>query len=106
MSDAGEGMGKAISNLNAALTIFNRAKPVISSIPSNYGENFNHKYNDVTKLKDSANNENKSIYFEKEIPFDQLPKLDCQNLVKLETPSEGIDAKIALEDKLRHIVPP
>jgi len=40
----------------------------VNTIPSSYIENFNNKYNDVIKLRDKATNENKTIYFEREIP--------------------------------------
>lgn len=55
---------------------------------------------------DKANKDNKSIYFERETPIDQLPKLDGQNFVKLEPALDNVLAKLPIEDKLRHIVPP
>lgn len=53
-----------------------------------------------------AIDENKTIYFERELPIDSVPKPDLQNFVKLEPALENIQTKIPLEDKLRHIVPP
>lgn len=50
--------------------------------------------------------DNKSIYFERETPVDQIPKPDCQNFVKMEAVFDNVQVKMPLEDKLRHIVPP
>ena len=61
---------------------------------------------DITKLRDKAINENKTIYFEREPPESQVPKPDMQNFVKLEPVLGDINGKLNLEDKLRHIVPP
>jgi hypothetical protein len=57
-------------------------------------------------MRDKAVNENKTIYFEKETPVEQIPKPDMQNFVKLEALAEDINGKLPIEDKLRHIVPP
>lgn len=74
--------------------------------PPTYQENFNNKVKDVEKFRDKAINDNKTIYFEKEIPVNSVPKPDMQNYVKLDAVLEDLNAKIDLEDKLRHIVPP
>lgn len=78
----------------------------MTSIPSSYQDNFNNKYTEICKLRDKAIKDNKSIYFERETPIDQIPKPDCQNFVKLEPALDNIQAKMPIEDKLRHIVPP
>lgn len=101
-----EGMGKAVSYLKATTQIFDKAKLSLSSIPPNYADNFNKKMEELAKVRDKAITENKTIYFEKEIPFEQLPKPDCQNFVKLEATLGDLQVKHPLEDKLRHIVPP
>ena len=75
-------------------------------IPSNYQENFNTKVADLTKLREKAINENKTIYFEKEMPIDQVPVPAAQNFVKMEAVMDNLQGKLAIEDKLRHIVPP
>ncbi|CDW88356.1 programmed cell death 6-interacting protein [Stylonychia lemnae] len=106
VADAGQGIGKAISDLNAAISTFEGVKSIISSLPQSYQDNFNSKLSEAIKLREQANNDNKTIYFEKEIPLDKLPRPDSQNLVKYEPPSEDIDLKISLQDKLRFIVPP
>jgi hypothetical protein len=66
--DNGKGMGKAVGIFRAACTVFEKARSVVLSCPSNYQENFNTKYGDVVKMRDKAINENKTIYFEKELP--------------------------------------
>jgi hypothetical protein len=38
--------------------------------------------------------------------MEQLPVPDCQNFVKLEAITGEIQGKLAIEEKLRHIVPP
>ena len=61
---------------------------------------------DVEKFRDKAINENKTIYFEKEVPVSAIPKPDMQNFVKLDAVLEDLNGKSPLEEKLRHIVPP
>lgn len=60
----------------------------------------------MNKIKEKAINENKTIYFEKEVPEAQIPKPDLQNFVKLDAVLEDLNAKLSMEDKLRYIVPP
>lgn len=105
-SEKSAGMGKTVSYFKKTAAEFERAKPVVMTIPSNYQDNFNTKYADVCKLRDKAINENKTIYFDREIPLEQIPKPDLQNFVKLEPVLGDLQGKLAIEEKLRHIVPP
>lgn len=79
---------------------------MIGLIPSNYQDNFNTRYADVIKCRDKAIKDNQTIYFDREPNVETLPKPDCQNFVKLEAAMDNIAAKLAIEEKLRHIVPP
>lgn len=99
-------MGLAVAYLRFAGSIFEKARPTVLQIPSNYQENYNSKLADIVKLRDKAISENKTIYFEREPPESQVPKPDMQNFVKLEPILGDINGKLNLEDKLRHIVPP
>ena len=63
-------MGRVVSLFKKCFAEFERAKPVVGQIPSNYLDNYNAKVADVIKLRDKAINENKTVYFEKEIPID------------------------------------
>jgi hypothetical protein len=72
-NEKSQGMGKAVGYFKKTAAEFERAKSVVGLIPSNYQENFNTKYADVVKLRDKAINENKTIYFEKELAIDQVP---------------------------------
>lgn len=99
-------MGLAVSMFKATLAIFDQAKAVVLTIPPNYQDNFNKKYTEISAMRDKAIKDNKSIYFEREAPLDQIPKPDLQNFVKLEPALDNIQAKMPIEDKLRHIVPP
>jgi hypothetical protein len=74
--DQGKGMGKAVGYLKATQSVFDKARAVVLQCPSNYQENFNVKYADVIKQKDKAINENKTIYFEKELAEALIPKPD------------------------------
>ena len=100
------GMGRVVSLYKKCFAEFERAKPVVGQIPSNYLDNYNAKMAEVVVKRDKAINENKTVYFEKEIPIEQLPKPDCQNFVKLEPTLGDLSGKLAIEEKLRHIVPP
>jgi hypothetical protein len=99
-------MGKVVGYFKKTAAEFERAKPIVALIPSSYQDNFNTKYADVVKLRDKAINENKTIYFEKELSIDQVVAPAAQNFVKLEAVMENLQGKLAIEDKLRHIVPP
>ncbi len=57
-------------------------------------------------MREKAVKENKTIYFEKEIPMDQIPRPDAQNFVKMEPVLDSLQGTLAIEEKLRHIVPP
>lgn len=63
-------MGLTVTYFKATLAIFDQAKTVVGSIPSNYQDNFNNKYAEIEKLRDKAIKDNKSIYFEREPPLD------------------------------------
>lgn len=65
-----EGMGRAVSYIKATTAMFEKARSVLSSVPSNYADNLNKKMEELAKIRDKAFNENKTIYFEKEIPLD------------------------------------
>jgi hypothetical protein len=70
-------MGLAIGYFKSVQAIFDEAKKVVVTIPSNYQDNFNNKYNEITEQLAKAVKDNKSIYFERETPIDQIPKPDC-----------------------------
>ncbi len=70
-------MGRAVGYFKKAALEFERAKPVVALAPSNYQDNFNTKYADLVKLRDKAINENKTIYFEKELSVEAIPKPDA-----------------------------
>ena len=105
-SEKSQGMGRAVGYFKKTSAEFERAKAVVALVPSNYQDNFNTKYADVVKLRDKAINENKTIYFEKELALEQVTAPAAQNFVKLEAVMENLQGKLAIEDKLRHIVPP
>jgi len=69
-SDKSQGMGKVVAHFKVASSIFDKAKQVVLTIPSNYQDNFNNKYAEICKLRDKAINENKTIYFEREMPIE------------------------------------
>jgi len=106
VDEQANGMGLAVGYFKAVIAQLDEAKRVVALVPSNYQDNFNAKYAEIAALRDKALKDNKSIYFERETPVDQIPKPDCQNFVKLEAALENIQAKLPVEDKLRHIVPP
>ena len=106
VGDTSKGQGMAISYLRKTLAEFDKAKPVVALIPSNYQENFNTKYADAVKLRDKAVKDNQTIYFEPEVAVDKIPRPDMQNFVKMEALVDSLTGKLPIEEKLRHIVPP
>ena len=102
-----EGMGKCVSLLKKTAVEMEAAKAAVLLVPSNYQENYNLKLAEIITLRDKAIDKNKTIYFDKETPLDKVPKPDCQNFVKMEAVLDNIaTSKLAIEEKLRHIVPP
>lgn len=69
-NDKAQGMGRAVTFFKVTSHMFEQAKNIVVNLPSNYQENFNTKYQEVIKLRDKALNENKTIYFEREMPID------------------------------------
>lgn len=65
-----KGQGLVVALLKKTAIEFERAKQVVTLIPSNYQDNYNAKYADVIKLRDKAIHDNKTIYFEREIPVE------------------------------------
>jgi hypothetical protein len=51
-------------------------------------------------------NENKTVYYEAEIPLEECPKPDPQNFVKTVSMSDVINELPPLDNQLRHLVPP
>jgi hypothetical protein len=76
VADKAKGQGLAVAMLKKTAIEFEKAKQVVTLIPSNYQDNYNNKYGDVIKLRDKAIHENKTIYFERETPIEQLPTPD------------------------------
>jgi len=103
---AGKGMNMAAATFRVTLNNFEKARKIVSTIPSNYMENFNNKISEVSKMKTKSEEDNKKIYFEKDIPDGQVPKPDQQNFVKLESVEDQFEIKHPIGEKLRHIVPP
>ena len=97
-------MGIAVAYFKKSFTLLDKARPICQLIPANYLENFNAKLKDIKAVMEKAEKDNKTVYFES-IPGD-VPKPDLQNFVKLEPVFEEMNAKLNIEDKLRHIVPP
>ena len=89
-NEKSSGMGIAVSFFKKATAELDKAKAVVTLVPSNYQDNFNNKYAEVCKLRDKAINENKTIYFDREVPIEKIPKPDMQNFVKLEPALDNI----------------
>jgi hypothetical protein len=90
VNETAQGMGKVVGLFKCTAAIFDKAKQVVLTVPSNYQDNFNNKYAEICKLRDKAIQENKTIYFDREVPMDQIPKPDCQNFVKMEPVLDNI----------------
>ena len=99
-------MNVAAGVLKKTMQIFAEAQAAVRQLPSNYQANCTAKIAEVAELHKKATNEQKTIYFEKDLSDGELPKPDVQNFVKLEKTLDDLDSKQPIEDKLRHIVPP
>lgn len=65
-------MGRAVGYFKKTVEILDSAKPVVYLLKSNYEQNFYNKYNEIVKMKDKAFEENKQIYFEKELSLQDI----------------------------------
>lgn len=90
-NDNAKGMGKACAYVRCAMSVMEKARKVVGSIPNNYQENFNTKYSEFQKVLAKAADENKTIYFEKEPAESTIPTPDMQNFVKFDQPPEAND---------------
>lgn len=99
-------MNQAIAYLTLAVEKYTEAKPFAEACGGPYKTNFDAKMNAAQALLAKSIQENKTIYYESQIPTSELPKPDPQNFVNLQTQADEINARASIEDKLCHLVPP
>ena len=81
-------MSKAAAYLTVSVEQFNAAKPFVSALGGGYMSNYEGKLTEAKMLLAKAIEENKKIYYEPNIPTNELDKPDPQNFVNLLNMSE------------------
>ena len=76
-------MNLAIAYLTVSVEKFNEAKPFADALGGAYQSNFNGKQATAQETLAKAIDENKKIYYERNIPTAELQKPDPQNFVNL-----------------------
>ena len=84
-TEKGAGCAKAIAHYTKAIQVLESVKPLANGLGPSFSENFHKKLTEAYQNKDTVVNLNKSIYFEKELQLDQIPKVDPHNLVQLDS---------------------
>jgi hypothetical protein len=83
-SDNGKGMGMCVAYLKIALSKLQSAEQNVKGAGSNYVSNWQVKMNEVGALMKKADEENRSIFYEKEPGPNEIEKPDPKNFVKME----------------------
>lgn len=75
-AEQSKGMGRAVGYLKYTYESFSKAGQAVFVIPKNYKDNYDVKFDEVIALRDKAVKDNKSVYFEKELSGNDIPKPD------------------------------
>mmetsp|Transcript_10576 Transcript_10576/g.13081 ORF Transcript_10576/g.13081 Transcript_10576/m.13081 type:complete len:85 (+) Transcript_10576:882-1136(+) len=76
-------MNLAVAYLTVCVEKFTDAKGYAEACGGAYLANFTGKFQEAQAMLAKAIDDNKKIYYEKNIPTSELPKLDPQNFVNL-----------------------
>eukprot|EP00347_Sterkiella_histriomuscorum_P011694 403371464 len=106
VASQGQGMAKAIGNLSKAIFYFEQVKQIVATLPNAYLDNFNSKLNEAIQLRDQAIQQNRTIYFEQDIPLDQIPAIEGHNLVQPENMQSILDTPAKINEKLKNLISP
>jgi hypothetical protein len=71
-----------------------------------YKAGFDKAYADAVNMLNKAVQENKSIYYDSEVPVDEINKPDPKNFVSCISIADEINGNSHLDESLRHLVPP
>jgi len=104
--DEGRGMNKAVAYLTVCVQKFTEAKPFAEQCGGPYKSNFDAKFTEAQRMLAKATDDNKKIYYEPRVPIEELPAVDPQNFASMASMEAEINERAALDDKLRHVVPP
>ena len=102
----GRNMNLAVAYLTLCNEKFTDAKQYAEACGGAYLQNFNIKFQEAQTMLAKAIDDNKKIYYEKNIPTSELPKLDPQNFVNLMPMSDEINQKSEIDAKLSTMTPP
>lgn len=101
-----KGCGKAVSMMKICCIEFDKCKPFTNVLGGQYASNFNKVYAEACALRDKMIQENKTVYYDAEIPASECPKPDPNNFVKMIPIADMINEKPIIDNQFRHLVPP
>ena len=103
---AGKGMALAAAYGKITLEKFETAAPFVNQLGGAYKANYDKKVQETREVQAKAENDNKKIYYEADVPTSECPKADPQNFVNLVSVADELNKVPDLDEKLRHLVPP
>jgi hypothetical protein len=106
VDEKAKGMGKALTLCKITVARFDESKPFAQSLGGVYKAGFDKAYADAVNMLNKAVQENKSIYYDSEVPVDEINKPDPKNFVSCISIADEINSTSHLDENLRHLVPP
>ena len=85
---------------------FSAAEVHVKTIGGSYADNWARKNKECQEMLAKCRKDLSTVYYAKEDDPSTLTKPDPQNFVSLESQQAKLDEVPALDDKLRHLVPP
>ena len=97
--------------LKAAVFALDQCKEIVNKLGGPYKANFDTKYAEAGAMRDAMIKENKTVYYEAELPIDECPKPDANNFVSTQEPVNAdkkslINEPAPIDAQLRHLIPP
>lgn len=74
--------GKTVTMLKIACAKFEKARPFVNILGGQYKTNFEKTLGEACALRDQMVKENKTVYYESEMPLEEAPQPDPTNYVK------------------------
>jgi len=98
--------GRCVTQLKIACAKLEMCKQLVNQLGGAYKANFDKVHAEAVALRDQMIKENKTIYYEAELPIEDAPKPDATNYVKTESVEKLIHEAPAIDNQFRHLIPP
>ena len=105
--ETGGAMGVAAGTANHAYQLFVNMGPIISAIPSDYGENYKKKLANAEQMAKTSTDKAKNVFFDAIPVHAKVPMPDSKNFVKFDDScKEELNKTPVMNETLRHVIPP